>query len=476
MVVVTGRESDREDIAPTEAEALFKEAKRRERRRRIIRIGVVVAVMAVVASVAYGTTRGRGLPIGPPGAGGGTAGAVGAASFHATDAFVVDDQGLVPVDLRTDAVGRPIAVNGLGDSTQDAVGAPDGKVAYVVSLPTPTRAGVDEVGPALVPVNLVSHTLGRPIAFRATAVSPVGTGSPAFDIAGLAITPNGRTVLIADAADSVVIPIDVATRRVGRPIPLPFEPAVNSFIVGVLQSEKQVPKQPADIGAIAVGPGGTTAYVTDGYTVVPLSLTGGRAERPITGFNAASQIAVAPDGRVAYVTNPYCWESIKNGDCVARPSRPEIEPNGKIQLAAVGQYVAVVDLGSERIERNIDVGKFAQPMGVAVAPDGAEVYVTYGQYGPYGSSVAVIDARTGRVERRIPLRTLGRGEGVGDIAVSPRGGEAFVSAFVASDSASMESLRSVIPVNLVKDLALPPVSLGLPASAGVSTGAVIFGQ
>jgi DNA-binding beta-propeller fold protein YncE len=169
---------------------------------------------------------------------------------------------------------------------------------------------------------------------------------------------------------------------------------------------------------------------------------------------------------------------MKTDDCVRRPPRPVVEPNGKIQLAAVGQHVTVVNLRSERIERNIDVGKFAQPAGVAVAPDGTKVYVTYGQYGPYGSDVAVIDARTDRVEHRIPLRTLGRNEGAEDIAIVPGGREAFVSAFevVTPGPYGPVPLRGVIPVNLVKDIALPKISFGEPVFYGISTGAVIFGR
>lgn len=469
--------------AGDDAEALFKEARQLERRRRLVRAAVVVVVLATAAAI-YGTVASTGPPRAPAAAGGGRVGAVGAStsdartSFHATTAFVVDAKGLVPVDLRTGAVGRPIAVKGLGGSSQDAVASPDGRTAYVVSLPAPARPGVDEPGPALVPVNLASRALGRPIAFRATAVEPLGTSLPAFDIVGLAITPNGRTVLVADAADRAVIPIDVGSRRVGRPIVLPPEPAVNSFIAGVARSEQETPRQPADLGAVAVGPGGTTAWVTDGYAVIPVDLPAHRAERPITGFDAASRIAVAPDGRVAYVTNPYCWESLATDECVRRPPHPVIEPNGKIQLAAVGQHVTVVDLRSERIERNIDMGRYAEPTGVAVAPDGKKVYVTYGTYGPYGSDVAVIDSRTDTIERRIPLRTLGREEGAGDIAVTPGGREAFVSAFqgITPGPGGPAVLRGVIPVNLVEGVALPKISFGKPISYGISTGAVVFGR
>jgi len=104
------------------------------------------------------------------------------------------------------------------------VAAPNGQNAYVVSLPTPAHAGIDESGPSLVPVNLRTKQLGPPIDFRATAIHIDAAASQAmFDLAGLAITPNGRTVLVADEADHSVIPFNVVTRQVGRAIVLPFE-------------------------------------------------------------------------------------------------------------------------------------------------------------------------------------------------------------------------------------------------------------
>ncbi len=107
-------------------------------------------------------------------------------------------------------------------------------MTYDVTLPTPSRSGLDEAGPELGPVNLVTRQLGTPIPFRAS-VSSSGTGSyrnASFDLTELAITPDDKTVLVADAADYAVIPIDVATRTVSTPIVLPPERPVGSLIAG----------------------------------------------------------------------------------------------------------------------------------------------------------------------------------------------------------------------------------------------------
>ncbi|MGO9856003.1 MAG: YncE family protein [Acidimicrobiales bacterium] len=396
----------------------------------------------------------------------------------ATTAFVADASGLVPVSLTTGRVGPSIAIPGY-DGTANLVAAPDGQTAYVVSLPTPAHPGINESGPALVPVNLLTRRLGPPIDFRATATQVDAAASlPMFDLAGLTITPNGRTVLVADEADHSVIPINVVTRQVGRPIQLPVERTINSLVRGPLSEPSFTPVEPAQFGDIAMNPDGRTAYVSDGYSVIPVSLARHRALAPITGFDAPSEIAVSPRGRFAYVTNPYCWEEISTGDCIATPRQPVREPNGKIQLYAGGEFVNVVDLSSNKIVDSIDVGKLSQPTGIAVSPDGADLYVTFGQFGRRGNQVEVISSRTDRVEALfndgIPLS---RNQGDYDVAVTPNGKEAFLSSFavVTAGPYGPVTLRGVVTVNLESRTANPAISFGTPVSYATSTGPVIFG-
>jgi DNA-binding beta-propeller fold protein YncE len=458
-------------------EALFREARQRRRRRRMFLFAVVLLVLVGVG-LGYGLTNGKIQPTRPLAARTLPPRTVAPQDLSATTAYVADASGLVPVSLATGRVGPSIAIPGY-DGTANLVGAPNGKTAYVVALPTPTHPGIDESGPSLVPVNLQSRQLGQPIDFRATAVQVEAAASQSmFDLAGLAITPNGRTVLVADEADHSVIPVNVVTRRVGRPIVLPVERTISSLIRAPLSEPSYTPVQPAQFGDIAVNPDGTTAYVSDGYSVIPISLTRHRALAPITGFDAPSMIAVSPSGRFAYVTNPYCWEEISTGDCIATPRTPVVEPNGKIQLYAGGQFVNVVDLRSNRIVGRIDFGKSSQPTGVAVSPDGAELSVTFGQFGQRGNQIAVVSTRTDRVEARIDDRVpLSRNQGADDIAVSPDGKEAFLSSFavVTPGPYGPVTLRGVVVVNLESDMADPAISFGAPVANGTSTGPVVFG-
>ena len=222
-----------------EIEVPFKEARRRRRRRNAAIAGIVVVVLVAATITAVSFRRHR-TPA--PGAGAGSPPrSVPSRVAEASTAFVWDASGLVPVDLAADSVGSPIPISELSTTWPNVVAVPGATTAYVLALPTPATAGVDEAGPSLVPVDLVSRTAQTPIPFRATAVESqavVGRSPavpPSFDIEGLAITPNGRTVLVADAADSTIIPIDVPSGRVGSPIPLPYERPFNSLIASVAE-------------------------------------------------------------------------------------------------------------------------------------------------------------------------------------------------------------------------------------------------
>ena len=456
---------------------LIREAHRRRRRRRLFITGIVLVVF-VVAVIATVSLRDHGPPA-PRTATSKPPRAVPIRAATASTAFVWDASGLVPIDLATDSLGSPIAISGLSTTWPNVVAVPGGTTAYALSLSNPASAGVDEAGPSLVPVNLISRIAGVPIQFRTTAVKAQSpTALPSFDIEGLAITPDGHTVLVADAADSTIIPIDVVTRQVGTPIPLPYERPFNSLVLSIADQPASLPKQPAEIDDLTVNLQGTTAYVTDGDTVIPIDLVTHRALPAITGFDAPSQIAIAPNGLVAYITNPYCWESLKTNECVPVPRSSVPEPNGRIQLYAGGQHVDVLNLKTNRIERSIKLSKYSDPTGIAITPDGSTVFVSHGQYSPDAQRLTVINAHSGRIEAEIDLSSLGRNQGSGDIAITPDGKQAFVSGFqvVTPGPYGPVVLRGVVIVNLTDTSQQRTISFGTPAQYGLSTGPVIFGR
>jgi DNA-binding beta-propeller fold protein YncE len=130
-------------------------------------------------------------------------------------AYVVQDvangaPSVVPIDLVTKTADHPISVptGGYGIAI-----TPDGHTAYLVTIVTPRNAS------SVVPINLVTKTAGRPI-------SVLGAYS------GIAITPNGRTAYVTTVGAGIpsfgrvntgpaLVPIDLATKTVGRLISMP---------------------------------------------------------------------------------------------------------------------------------------------------------------------------------------------------------------------------------------------------------------
>ena len=177
-----------------------------------------------------------------------------------------------------------------------------------------------------------------------------------------------------------------------------------------------------------MNPNGKTAYVPDGYSVIPVSLTQHRALAPIAGFDAPVHDCSEPEWTVRLRDELVLLGQISTGDCIPTPKSPVVEPNGKIQLYVGGQFVDVVNLRTNKIVGRIDVGRSSQPTGIAVSLTGAKLYVTFGQFGQRGTQVAVIDTRTDRVEAHLSDGApLGRNEGADQIAVTPSGSEAFLS-------------------------------------------------
>lgn len=465
-----------------DVEVLFKEAKRLERRRRLL--AGVLAIALIGAALLGVLLSSGGTPStkpSPPKVGDNPRPPV-SRTPQVTTAYVVDAAGLVPVDLAINQVGPAITVPGFsyGGSYSNVAVAPDGKTAYVVTTPIPSHAGIDIAGPAVASINLLTKQVEGKIAFPASAVQPGQSGpQPSFYIDALAITPNGRTLLIADAGDDTLIPINVATRTVGRPIALPEEQPLSSLIKSSSSaSPNYSPRSPAPISDLVVSPDGRTAYAVDGYVVVPVDLVKGRAEKPIKGFDGPQQLAISPNGMTAYVTNPYCWEIIKTGQCQTPPARPIAEPNGDIQLAAVGDHVSVVDLSHDRISRNIDVGKEAEPEGVALSPTGSTLYITYGKYGQDGERVGVLDPFAGKTVSLIHDSLRSPDTGSSQIAVTPNGNTAFVSGFevITPGPDGPVVFRGVVPIDLKTGVAGAALSFGAPVKYGLSTGKVVFGQ
>ena len=92
----------------------------------------------------------------------------------------------------------------------------------------------------------------------------------------MAITPDGKTLYVANVGSRTVRPISTATNTPGQPIHVGSAP-----------------------GLIAITPDGKTAYVASAYAVTPISTATNRPGKPIY-IRSDITIAITPDGKTVY--------------------------------------------------------------------------------------------------------------------------------------------------------------------------------
>jgi YVTN family beta-propeller protein len=183
--------------------------------------------------------------------------------------------------------------------------------------------------------------------------------------AGIAASPDGRFVYVADSGSNAITFLESATNRIAGTITLPR----GSRPVG-----------------LAVSPNGRELYAADAGSN-RVSVIGTRTRRIVASVRVGRQplsIAVSPDGRTLYAAN------------------------------SGSGNVSVIDANSRRVVRAIPTGRF--PSGVAVTRDGRSVYVTNEL-----SGVTAINAATGTVEARLATPSpFG-------LTISPDGNRAYVT-------------------------------------------------
>jgi len=252
----------------------------------------------------------------------------------------------------------------------------------VLSGPAVASAGTGV--PVCVVSNLASNTVSvidaaaTPTSVSATV--PVGT-SPE----GVAITPDGRTALVADAGDGVVLFIDTATNATTGGVAVGLNPH-----------------------SIAVSPDGSLAFVTNiqSNTLSVIDM-GARAVTATVPVGAGpGPVTVSPDGRFVYVGNfSDNVVSVSKIDVskLATPAAAVIEtiapavagfgaeglavsPDGRTLYvadllfhAAQSRSVAILDVSASPATLKGFIGPFADfPGDVTLAPDGTSLLVSEG--------------------------------------------------------------------------------------------------
>ena len=183
--------------------------------------------------------------------------------------------------------------------------------------------------------------------------------------AHMAVSPDRKSVYIANTGSNTVSVLNTGNDTIARAIALPPR------------------SKPVDVAA---NPNGRYLYTADGGSN-RVSVIDTRANRVVASVRVGTQplsVAAAPDGKAVYAANS------GSGD------------------------VSVIDARTNRVVRAIPTGRF--PSGVAVAPDGASLYVTNEL-----SGVTVINVGSGTVAARL------REPSPFSVAMSPNGDRAYVT-------------------------------------------------
>ena len=306
---------------------------------------------------------------------------------------------------------------------------------------TPPTAGQPGSVPAVLPVPV---SLAKPIV--------VATVPTSRRPEGIAVSPDSRTVYVANQQSRTLSMIDVATRKLRISVPLartPRFPAVSPDGARVYVSMYDDDGTGSAVAAIDARTGkvlGTTAtgpkpyalaVAPDGRVWVPIhdasrvEILDGTTLKPLGGVIVPQNphsVAFAPDGRRAYTPDHESnmvsiidvGRRIIARDIAVGHSPHSLAVSHDGQTVIVGNYddatVNIVDVTTRRVSGPFPVGD--KPQSVAFGRDGSHAYtINEGD-----NSVSTLATRTGRV-----TSTLRVGRSPRMIAIAPDGRLAYIT-------------------------------------------------
>jgi YVTN family beta-propeller protein len=232
---------------------------------------------------------------------------------------------------------------------------------------------------------------------------------------GVAVTLDGKRVLVDNVTGVSLAVVDAATGAVQKPIPLIIE------------------IHPGGFERIAVAPDGRRAIVANQrkeYLAVA-DLSGAPARESLLDMRP-SDVTFSPDGRSLFVTGcrDFCTtgtvevldaatlQTVRSFDVGPSPYRFAFSADGARAYTTnlTAPSVSIVDVAAGTLVGTVPVG--VEPTGLAVSPDGARVYVA----SQMARTLTVIDARTGTVAKTLATPTRPR-----EVVVSPDGRRVYLS-------------------------------------------------
>ncbi|OJF15009.1 YncE family protein [Couchioplanes caeruleus] len=306
-----------------------------------------------------------------------------------------------------------VLLGGAGVAVALTTGLPGDRAPVAAPLPaaTPgplTTAASDPATAAPAPAAVAR----QPLALRAASVAKptaVGTIRVGAEPEGVAVSPDGRTVYVANQNSRILSVVDAATRRATsvrlRNTPRFVTTSRDGGLVFVSMYEKDM--SGSGVAVVDAASRRVVRYLATG--VQPFTLAVGPDDRlwvPIHSSGRVEMYATGgtqrADGRMAVPPNPH---AVAFSPVLRRAFTANHESNA----------VAVIDMPTSRVLRSVPVSR--APHSVAVSPDGARVLVA----GYEAGTADLIDART--LRRTGPLRV---GDKPQAVAFAGDGGHAYV--------------------------------------------------
>ncbi|MBI3961476.1 MAG: beta-propeller fold lactonase family protein, partial [Deinococcus sp.] len=257
---------------------------------------------------------------------------------------------------------------------------------------------------------------------------------------GVAVTPDGQGVYVANVNGNTVSVLDTATNTVVAAIPVGAGPVAFGQFIGTVSASA-----PAVVTTVPVGQPAPTVPVTttifvqaltpmtlafianfNSYDVSVVDTTTNTVVAMVDVEVEPAGIAVSPSTSRVYVgsaggnitvidtTTNTVVATVPAGD---RLRGVAVTPDGsRVYAASNFGPVSVIDTATNTVIATVDVGD--SPFGVAVNPDGTRVYVT----NRFDNTVLVVDTASNTV-----VATVGVGISPVGVAVHPNGSRVYVA-------------------------------------------------
>ena len=339
--------------------------------------------------------------------------------------------------------GVAVAMSANRDRDRAPVAAPAPSAAPATAAPAPSAAAPTPSTLAKVPLAAAATSVGKP--------AVVGTIRVGDEPEGVAVSPDGRTVYVANQNSRILSVVDAATRRV-TPVRLRNTPRFvttsrDGSLVFVSMYEKDM--SGSGLAVVDAARRKVVRYLSTG--VQPFTLAVGPDDRVWVPIHSRGRLEIFSagghhmDARVTVPANPH---AVAFSASLRRAYTANHESNA----------VAVIDMRTDRLVKSVRVSK--SPHSVAVSPDGRTVLVagyeadtadlidaaTLRRTGPFrvgdmpqsvafaadgrhgyvvnegDDTVSVVDARTGKITSTVRVGGSPR-----TIAISPDGRRAYVT-------------------------------------------------